>query len=301
MINIKDYITMISEGVLVEELYERLLSAIALKDVAMVRILLKKGAPVKGLREGWRTPIHAAAREGNNEIIDILLEHGAEIDMKNSSEYTALHFAARNNKPDTCKHLVDKGAEIEIKNDDGMTPLHVAAAHGCNEAISQLIDLGANIEAEDITEDTPLHHAVWEGNYEAAKTLLDNGANVEAVTNSGNTPLIYAVRRQSKTHAYDSRILDLILERGAKVSYQDDDDIDAPDEEPIETAIQRKDADIAKKLIEYGIRVEDHFTEANEIIGFFGRDCKWILNYIEDEQLKERLAKMVRGSTMFGI
>ncbi|KAI5892307.1 ankyrin, partial [Schizophyllum commune H4-8] len=56
------------------------------------------------------TPLHYAARYGNDAVVELLLKHGAPI-----------------NKLDTA----------------GMTPLHCAAAHGCASAVTILLSHGA--------------------------------------------------------------------------------------------------------------------------------------------------------------
>jgi ankyrin repeat protein len=71
----------------------------------MVRDLLKHGAPVNARQQhGW-TPLHAAAQNGNLEIIEILLQNGADPSIKNEEGVTALDLARKQNRTDVVNRL----------------------------------------------------------------------------------------------------------------------------------------------------------------------------------------------------
>jgi ankyrin repeat protein len=80
-------------------------SAVSSSNVAMVRDLLKCGAPVNARQQhGW-TPLHAAAQNGNLEIIEILLQNGADPNIKNDDGVTALDLAQKQNRTEVANRL----------------------------------------------------------------------------------------------------------------------------------------------------------------------------------------------------
>jgi len=84
-----------------------------------------------------RQPIHLAAINGHQIVIEMLINAGAEYDnptfiADNEGDKnrrfgnTPLHFAAGSGHFNCCKLLIDRGADILKRNNDGDTPLHVA-------------------------------------------------------------------------------------------------------------------------------------------------------------------------------
>ena len=68
----------------------------------MVKLLLEKGASIDGLinvrNVRDEAPIHVAARCGYEGIVVLLLERGVEIDVRDNHGRTPLHHAARNDQ-----------------------------------------------------------------------------------------------------------------------------------------------------------------------------------------------------------
>lgn len=121
--------------------------------IAMVRILLKAGAPVnvQGRRRRWESriidedasPIHAASAAGHSDIVSTLL----------------------------CS-----GADIESTVDGSGTPLTAAASRGNIQVVMNLISAGARIDAS-----AALEKAVWHNHCEVVKLLLESGATAKDV------------------------------------------------------------------------------------------------------------------------
>ena len=91
-----------------------------------VEDLLAKGAEVN--RPGW-TPLHYAAANGHNEIVQILLDKSAYIDAESTNKTTPLMMAARGGHIRTVKLLLDEGADETLRNDLGMNAIDFAAKH----------------------------------------------------------------------------------------------------------------------------------------------------------------------------
>ena len=75
------------------------------------------------------TSLHAAARNGNAELVQDILEgrNGqakVSINSQNSTGQTAMHLAAKWSRLNVIKLLIEAGADMEIKDRRGRTPFH---------------------------------------------------------------------------------------------------------------------------------------------------------------------------------
>ena len=90
---------------------------------------------ILNLAQFKETPLHFAAREGNNSTVMLLLDQGADIHMKGqicasliflsinintlnvaSDGTETLHFAAESGNLDVVRLLLDKGADVHAKS-----------------------------------------------------------------------------------------------------------------------------------------------------------------------------------------
>lgn len=105
------------------------------------------------------------------------------------------------------EHLRLNPSEMSLKGWMDDTPLHIASLSGNFEMVQCLVKNGANVNAERSgIYATPL---CWAESYEIAEYLLDNGATM-------NDSELYVATRQNKVE-----IADLLLQRGAKIDWQD--------------------------------------------------------------------------------
>lgn len=91
-----------------------------------VDALLAKGAEVN--RPGW-TPLHYAASNGHNDIVQLLLDKSAYIDAESPNKTTPLMMAARHGHILTVKLLLDEGADATLRNELGMDAIDFAAKY----------------------------------------------------------------------------------------------------------------------------------------------------------------------------
>ncbi len=68
-------------------------SAASARNLAAVRLLLERGAPVNARQQAGWVPIHAAAQNGDGEMADLLLKHGADAGITNDQGKTAAMVA----------------------------------------------------------------------------------------------------------------------------------------------------------------------------------------------------------------
>lgn len=113
-----------------EQLGNELINAASIGELAEVKTLLDKGAPVNQTTRDGRTALMGAARKGHLEVIRLLLDNGAQVNLASKNGWTALMMAALEGRLEVVRFLLNNGAkEIDTAvNADSQTALIVAAA-----------------------------------------------------------------------------------------------------------------------------------------------------------------------------
>jgi len=166
------------------------------------------------------TPLTAAARDGNVDLVKELLKKGAKIDEPNPGNWNAtpLYWSLSNCKYEAAEYLLKKGANVNSTDSFGMSPLHLAVC--CKDTdlslIEHLIEKGADVNYKNTPDGwTGLHFAIFSGADDVARLLIEKGANVNAIADDGTTPLILAAKNDSVF------IAKLLLEKKANVNWRD--------------------------------------------------------------------------------
>jgi ankyrin repeat protein len=134
-----------------------IVSAIVDGDLARFRVLVADGAAVtEADRFGW-LPIHRAAANNREEMIDLLVERGSPLEERGTDEWTPLHLACVSGSAKAVAALVRAGADVNSVAKSGNTPLHLAvmtppataaAAVGLTlEIVGLLLGAGADAQA----------------------------------------------------------------------------------------------------------------------------------------------------------
>ena len=92
-----------------------------------------------------------AARADNVAMVTLLLERGARIDHGGEQGNTALHVAARHGSYAAAKRLIRAGGDLDAGNGQGMTPLMMAARHDQPQLVDLLLAEGADPGYTDYT------------------------------------------------------------------------------------------------------------------------------------------------------
>ncbi|KAL0465259.1 hypothetical protein QR685DRAFT_144910 [Neurospora intermedia] len=159
-------------------------------------------------------PIHIAAKEGHNAVIEKLLEHGANIHLEaewycscrpplslwetreleaagtlrenlEASYWPAVHLAMCFARFDTAKFLIERGALNNIpKGHLGFTILHQAASIGNLDMLKYIVEAGKaawpTVDIEDDMGLTPLYFACAKGHWDTVVPyLIEKGANID--------------------------------------------------------------------------------------------------------------------------
>ena len=107
----------------------------------MVQFLLDNKTPIGELA------LIVAAREGHLAIVKLLVSKGADVNGQLPWGYTALMLAARDGYLDVVKYLLENGANVSIKNKGGETALMLAMENDQPEIVILLQRAGARAVA----------------------------------------------------------------------------------------------------------------------------------------------------------
>jgi ankyrin repeat protein len=134
------------------EYYKNIPRAAQANDVGKVRQLLADGySPNQTEEIGLTTGMHAAAANGNLQIMAILFKAGANINQRDKVGSTPLDYAAEHSQLEAVKLLLDMKATVDAENKNGMTALMYAARIGDPEMVRALLAHGASPNKTDYT------------------------------------------------------------------------------------------------------------------------------------------------------
>ncbi|PIG83257.1 ankyrin repeat-containing protein [Aspergillus arachidicola] len=129
----------------------------------------------------------------------------------------------------------DEGGPVDFKTTTGETVLLLAAKQGFREIVRFLLEQGVSVDPKDRAGRTPLHHAVANDHKEVVKIILEAGGDIETTDLADYIPWMFAESRENdKEHR--------------------------PCHTPLITAIEAKNEEMVKLLLEAGAD-PDHYTD----------------------------------------
>jgi ankyrin repeat protein len=161
-----------------------------------------------------------------------------------------LYYAALCGFHDLVEHLITKYPQ-DVNTDGGyyMRPLVAALAGEHFQTADLLRHNGADLHVRGYSGINPLHAAAFSGNFVVVRILIEYDPTVINATDGfGSTPLLYASEGRCFT---DGSILRLLLEHGADINAQDEDDWT-----PLHSASTRGALEVVRLLLEHGADVE---------------------------------------------
>ncbi|KAL7295714.1 hypothetical protein TKK_0011061 [Trichogramma kaykai] len=222
-------------------------TAVETEQIEIVNLLLKFNADVYIRDNNNRVPLHLAAYNENEVIMELLLDY--DVNLKVSWEFSTLN-------------AIDK---------DHCTPFHIACKGRNIDSVQYLIQSHADINAESFKGETPLYFACETGDLAIVKLLIKSGACVNAYTEDNVTPLHVAVKG---TH---EKIVELLLMHEAVTINQDKNG-----KIPLEYAVDNLDMRNIELLLQYNPDVNNehyrkvflavlniHKTFGSEIVDYF--------------------------------
>ncbi|KAJ2986733.1 hypothetical protein NUW58_g4888 [Xylaria curta] len=167
-------------------------------------------------------PLHDAAKEGEERVVQQLLATGADVNGKDAgASRTALSWAAAGGYEAVVKMLLAEDQIVpDYKDEDGRTPLSWAAGKG-HEAVVKLFLADTRVDADCKDENgwTPLSWAAGngqDGNKIVSLLLEKEGVNPNSQDSDGRTPLSWAAE-----YGYKSVVEALLAKHDINPNSQD--------------------------------------------------------------------------------
>lgn len=167
--------------------------------LAIIQLLIDRGADIHLTDELSRTPLMQAALGGQPEAVTLLLERGADVRPVDEDHETALFKAARAGSAACIRKLLEAGGNPTLGARTGETPLSMVAGPflaNHPEAAYELIAAGASLEPYEVSAEhgppttngyalnhrdkqgwTILMFAATHGNAGVARRLLAHGVD----------------------------------------------------------------------------------------------------------------------------
>jgi len=176
--------------------------------LAVVELLIKRGADVNRVDENGKTPLDYAVMTAAGEsgavlarrqaIADILRAAGGHQGAGAPAKTAAgpaidLHQAIQNNDEATFMAALERGASIDGVH-DSETPLTRALRERRTKMVAELRRRGCSLTAPGAYGLTPLHYAAMQLDMELIRACLAAKADVNAASSRGETPLMTILR-----------------------------------------------------------------------------------------------------------
>lgn len=169
-------------------------------DLAVVEVLLNRGAYVNSLDANGATVLFKACQQNVVHLVSLLLRHGANSNLTTGGKYP-LVAACRNENTELVRLLLDHGASANVQLpcnatcSDARVPLCIAARSRNGELMKLLLSHGADVNSTDYDGQTALHLVASCNDASAQRCvdlLLDYEADAHALSKKKETPLYVA-------------------------------------------------------------------------------------------------------------
>lgn len=146
-------------------------------DIAVVEMLLADNADPDEMDFLSGTALHIAAVRGYNEILVALLSADADVEVVEwGREETPLHWAARSGNDKGAELLLAASAAMDALNDKGETPLMLALENGHKAVAEVLIAEGADLQLRSHELATPMQLAGASEMFDLVDVMKASGA-----------------------------------------------------------------------------------------------------------------------------
>lgn len=180
---------------------------------------------------------------GDTKCVEILINLGLDINFANGSN-TALTFAFKTENPEMVDFIMANGYVLMGKE------LECSAVYNNYDYVKKLIDHGVNIEFINEFGKTALHLACNWGSLDTVELVLSNIVEIVDPNNS----LINCAVSSGKIE-----IVEKILSLGFDINVADDESCT-----PLGTAINFRNLDMIKRLVELGAIVDEECIETTK-------------------------------------
>lgn len=201
--------------------------------------------------------IHAGKKEELLGVLQVMpAEEIAKIISKpaGAMQDTPLHIAVRSNMPEVIPALVKAGADLSVGNFMEERPLDVAIVNNAPACAKALLEEGADANAPRLISGlTPLMQATALDNIGMVKMLLGHDADIAAKHAENGKNVFFTAAEYGATEIMEF----LLQQKGAAEAVQTVIGFGKSTESPLRIALARGDTDMAEKLIDFGVSVNE--------------------------------------------
>ena len=155
------------------------------QDVSEVRYKLRKGwSPDRIVSGKGITPLMAAVKSKNLEILETLVAAKANLEQDDLLGQTPLHMAVMDAEVQLVKCLLDNGAKVNRQESWGGTALHLAVGGHKKEhllCLQLLIEAGGDIDLPDFEGMAPVDVAIQKGILGAMMAVQDGEKDIDEI------------------------------------------------------------------------------------------------------------------------
>ena len=214
-------------------------------NFAGAKLLIAAGAKVKFHHRHDESALIGAAEFGDLVFVKFLLDEGADLNESSNGWGSPLNAAARGGHEEIVAFLLDKGADIDEQTNGQGSALNAAARKGHLAIVQLLMERGANVNLQNNGQGSPLNAAARNGHSEIIKLLVEKGANIDAETNGQGSALNAAARNGNM------EVVQLLIDLGADLDVQNNGQGSA-----LNAAARNGHHDIVKLLIKKGADID---------------------------------------------
>ena len=175
-----------------------LVNATDYESIPVIEKLLDEGADIDMTLQ--RTALHAAAANGNLEIVELLIERGADVNLKDIHGRVPMFVALAEHQPEVAARLAEADTNPNVRTVDGSTLLMAAVRAEEVQLVQWALDHGTDVNAirPEKNNATALILAARKGNAEIVSLLLAAGADPDVANHEGETALDIAKGKKVK-------------------------------------------------------------------------------------------------------
>ncbi len=160
-------------------------NTVRIGDLGRARDLLAEDPSLVKAKEEGATPLHYAALNNHEAMVDLLIANGADLDALDDVYHMApIAWANEKGHAGMVRYLDAAGAKLN---------LHLASALGLADRVKQMLRDDGSLINTSTGFGTPIHLASLWGHAAVVEMLLDKGANPDLKNPQGQTALEIAL------------------------------------------------------------------------------------------------------------